>query len=616
MINLSSLIYFKKRDLSKARRVSQLMILVLMLLLIPCGPQVASKASSFDYSLDLPLKGVHSSSAVAISSNGRLVASVNSDSNTITLVDAISLQVIAEIDVGDDPRTLTFTPDSQKLLVVNHGSDTISVVDIKEAVQIDQYPVGFMPYGIVNNGVYAFVSEFGLGRISVLDLSTGVVLDYIRVDNFPSALALDPNGKRLFVTHFFSGSFTTIDLSTFMVTETLSTGADTNLSQFIAITSDGTKAYLPQTRSNVTNKALLFDTTVFPIVNVVDLSEFNLLVTERITLDTADEPVNMPFAVVLSPDNKILYLSNAGSNDVSVIDLVTNKGIAHIDVGSNPRGIAINADGSRVFVNNVLDGTLSVIDTEKLSLSDQIKLTDIPLDPTLLQGKRIFNSSASPVLSTDNWISCATCHFDGMMDSRTWLGFPDGPRNTPSLLGVKDTLPIHWSGDFDELQDVEITIRDIQFGNGLLNGKSYDSLGFSHAGLSEELDALAMYMRSIKIRPSPYMHNRKAINQGRELFINLGCVSCHTPQLYTNLQLYDVGTGDPTKEKNSHGRGTEFDIPSLRGIWMTSPYFHDGSADTLEEVLKTGNVHNVSSKINNDQIKAVIAFLRSLPEGD
>ena len=46
---------------------------------------------------------------------------------------------------------------------------------------------------------------------------------------------------------------------------------------------------------------------------------------------------------------------------------------------------------------------------------------------------------------------------------------------------------------------------------------------------------------------------------------------------------------------------------------MTSPYFHDGSADTLEKVLQTGDVHNVSSTMNIEQIKDLIAFLRSLP---
>ena len=596
--------------------VFSILLCFLIVLFVVCTPQTISETVSepiisSDYSIDLSTVSSVHSSAITVSSDGTLVASVNPDSDTITLIDALLLKVVAEIAVGDDPRTVSFTPDSQQLLVANHASNTISVVDSNKKIQIARYPVGSMPYGIVNNGVYAFVAEFGLGKISVLDLSTGKVLNNIIVEAFPSALALNSDGNRLFITHFFSGIVTVIDLTTFTIAETISTGINTNLSQFIAITSDGKKAYLPQTRSNVANQALLFDTTVFPVINVVDLVEGILSIKERITLDTADEPVNMPFAVALSPDEKIVYLANAGSDDISVIDLTNNKSVAHIDVGSNPRGIAINPDGTLVFVNNVLDGTLSVIDTSKLSLLEEIILTDLPLNTTLLEGKRIFNSSASPILSTDNWISCATCHFDGMMDKRTWLGFPDGPRNTPALFGVKETLPIHWSGDFDELQDVEITIRDIQFGNGLIEAEIHDSLGSSHAGLSQKLDALAAYMASIEIPLSPYTENQKAIKQGQELFRNLSCDSCHVPPLYTNLELYDVGTGDPVKEKNK--RGTKFDTPSLRGIWMTSPYFHDGSADTLEKVLQTGDVHNVSSTMNIEQIKDLIAFLRSLP---
>jgi cytochrome c peroxidase len=54
------------------------------------------------------------------------------------------------------------------------------------------------------------------------------------------------------------------------------------------------------------------------------------------------------------------------------------------------------------------------------------------------------------------------------------------------------------------------------------------------------------------------------------------------------MQLHDVGTGDPNLERNSHGRGTQFDTPSLLGIWATAPYFHDGSASTLEDVLRMG----------------------------
>lgn len=561
-----------------------------------------------------PLNRTVSASAVAVSPDGKFVAAVNPDSNSITLVDAISLGVLAEISVGEDPRTLCFTPDSKKVLVANHGSATLSMLDIVQSVEIAQYPVGSMPYGVVTDGIHAFVSEYGLGKVSVINLETGALVKRVPVDPFPAGLALTRDGERLFVTHFFTGRVTVIDQSTSIVNGIVSTGIGTNLSQFIAISPDGKKAYLPQTRSNVTNMARLFDTTVFPVVNVLDVTNMRLMVRERITLDTADEPVNMPFAVALSPDGNTLYLANAGSDDVSVIDLPTNHGVAHMDVGSNPRGIAITPDGSRVFTNNLLDGTLSVIDTATLNLTNQIVLTEIPLPPSLLQGKRIFNSAATPTLTTDNWISCATCHFDGMMDTRTWLGFPDGPRNTPSLFGVAQTLPMHWSGNFDELQDIEVTIREIQFGQGLVIGDVHDPLGQPHRGLSSELEALAAYIASIEFQPSPYTGDPEMIRRGDSLFVTLGCDTCHTPPLYTDLNLHDVGTGNPAKEKHSQNTGVPFDTPSLRGVWLTAPYLHDGSAATLQQVLQTGTIHNVFNKIDRGELEALITFMRALSD--
>jgi len=538
---------------------------------------------------------------------------VNPDSDSVTVLDAQSLQILAEIPVGDDPRTLAIAPDSQSALVTNHAGATLSLLDLAQLVEVGSYAVGSMPYGVVTDGARVFVSEFAPGHVGVLDHNSGERLAHIAVAPFPAGLALSADGASLYVTHLFSGRVTLIDARSLEVKANITTGASTNLSQFVAISPNGTKAYLPQTRSNVTNTAMLFDNTVFAVVNVLDLGALRLAVQERVTLDTADQPVNMPFAVALSPDGKMLYLANAGSDDLSVIDLSTNQGVAHISVGANPRGIAISPDGARVFVNNVLDGTLSVMETEMHTIAETVTLTEIPLPEPILLGKRIFNSAAAPVLTTDNWISCATCHFDGMMDTRTWLGFPDGPRNTPSLLGVAQTLPMHWSGDLDELQDVEITIRDIQIGSGLIEGEAHDTLGSAHAGLSPELDALAMYMAILEIPPSPYAASPEQLSRGEAVFNTLECQSCHPPPLYTDLQLHDVGTGNAAKEKNSHGRGTNFDTPSLRALWMTAPYFHDGSATTLPDALHTGNEHNVAAGLSTTEIEDLTAFLLALP---
>lgn len=298
------------------------------------------------------------------------------------------------------------------------------------------------------------------------------------------------------VSHFFSGQVPSINPSTFSISGVVSTGAGSGLSQSILINSVRSTVYLLQTCTNATNTAMTFDTTVFPVVNVLNLDDLSLQSRQRITIDTAANPASISFDAAIFANGDVIYVIHAGSDNRSVIDLNTNQAIAIIDVGSNLRGIAASPDGSQLFINNTLDGTLTFVDARLLEVSDTIQITDIPLDAELLQGKKIFNSADSPILSNDNWISCAACHFDGGADARTWLGFPDRPRNTPELFGVGETLPIHWFGDLDELADVELTIRDIQFGTGLVPGDAHDSLAEPHAGLSADLDALVAYMDS------------------------------------------------------------------------------------------------------------------------
>jgi YVTN family beta-propeller protein len=556
-----------------------------------------------------------SSSAVAVSPSGDLVIAVNPDSGSVSLVNAINLVPIGEVLVGRDPRTVAFNPAGSAAFVANFGAGTVTRIDLGSLRVDAEWMVGPTPYGIVVSEQLAYVSHLATGLVTVLDIDTGEIVDTVHVGDFPAGLALTRQAKTLLVTHLFSGELAAIDTQSLSIDWTISTGSRANLSQFVVVTPDGQTAYLPQTRSNPDNTARLFDSTVSPVVTAVSLSVPEANRSLRINLETADESVNMPFAAVLSAAADTMFVANAGSNDVSVIDLTTGRGARHIAVGANPRGIAITPDGSRVFVNNVLDGTLSVINSRTLRVERTVTLTDIPMDEQVLLGKRLFNDAANPALARDQWISCATCHFDGMHDARTWVDFPDGPRNTPSLLGVRDTLPIHWSGDLDELQDVELTIRAIQNGTGLVAGSAHDSLGVPYTGLSDELDALAAYLVALEPVSLPSDLNLTGQSEGKEVFEQLGCATCHAAPLYTDLSMHDVGTGNAARERNTHGRGTTFDTPSLRGVRLTGPYFHDGSASTLAAVLETRNsdgAHAVTDRLTAAEIDSLIAFLRSL----
>ena len=289
---------------------------------------------------------------------------------------------------------------------------------------------------------------------------------------------------------------------------------------------------------------------------------------------------------------------------------------AHLETGRHPRGLTLTPDGRRLFVDNVLDGTLDIFDTQSLTHVATLTLTHIPLPAEVLAGQRLFNSALAP-MSAEHWLSCATCHLDGGADSRTWAGFPDGPRNTPSLLGARDTLPLHWSGNLDEFQDTEHTIRDIQGGAGLIAGQPNPSLGAPNAGRSAALDTLAAYLATLAPAPSPYASasadEAAAVQRGRYAFERWGCTVCHATPLYTDRQLHRSDIGDPALERNQPDPAPRFDTPSLLGVWATAPYFHDGSAATLRDVLFSRNFHNMGPAMNPGEPEDLVAYMKSLP---
>ena len=611
---------FRKRRLSSA-----LLRVVQLLLLAGCrvtaGPGLApaiAKAPAPPVGLRA-LAAPVSASAVAVDASGERLAAVNPDSGSVTLVDGIQPGATTrsrEVRVGTDPRTLSFTPDGARVLVADTASDTVAIVLFATGQVLAEVAVGNRPYGVVAGTDRAYVSLAGRPEVAVLDLATQTVFGRVAVGDFPSGLALTRDQASLYVSHLYTGTVSVIDTATLKVSKVILGEPHANLSQFIALSPDGARAYLPRTDSLADSAHLTYRTTVRPEVSVLDTTAAAFVPGARLDLAQADRPVNLPFAAAISPDGSTLYVANAGSDDLSVIDLATGRARAHLDTGRNPRGLALAPDGRRLFVDSVLDGALDIFDTRSLSRVGTWPLTQIPLPQVVLTGKRLFNSARGP-MSTDDWLSCASCHLDGGADGRTWAGFPDGPRNTPALYGVRDTLPLHWSGNLDELQDTELTIRGIQGGAGLIAGQPFPALGPPNAGRSAELDALAAYLTTLTVAPSPFAPTdaaqAAAIQRGQYSFQRWGCGVCHVGPSFTDRQTHVSGIGDPALERNQTGPLARFDTPSLLGVWATAPYFHDGSAASLRDVLFSQNFHNMGPAMNAGEADDLVAYLKSLP---
>lgn len=97
------------------------------------------------------------------------------------------------------------------------------------------------------------------------------------------------------------------------------------------------------------------------------------------------------------------------------------------------------------------------------------------------------------------------------------------------------------------------------------------------------------------------------IARGKQLFdsAELGCASCHDGKAYTDREKHKLGS--PTLP--------EADTPSLIGLAASAPYYHDGTAATLEALLRDrGAVHGMaeSAKLTDAQIKDLTAYLETL----
>jgi CxxC motif-containing protein (DUF1111 family) len=175
---------------------------------------------------------------------------------------------------------------------------------------------------------------------------------------------------------------------------------------------------------------------------------------------------------------------------------------------------------------------------------------------------------------------------------------------------------MHWSGDLDELQDVEDTIRVIQAGSGLAPGANgctpACNTGPPNAGRHADLDALAAFMRAVTAPPTDLELDFPAVVRGAALFndARTQCATCHIPPFFTDRKTHSVGTGQAPLER----KGFAFDTPSLRGLHDTAPYFHDGSAATLQDVVSgaTGQ-HGNTSALTASEKDDLVEFLRSIP---
>lgn len=264
-------------------------------------------------------------------------------------------------------------------------------------------------------------------------------------------------------------------------------------------------------------------------------------------------------------------------------------------------------------------------------------------------GERLFNDKR---LSRDNTVACATCHRldrGGVDGSRyaTGIGGAVGAINTPTVFNASLNFVQFWDGRAKTLEEqaagpVHNPIEmDSNWSQVLTKLRADDDYPAKFArlyrgGLSAEaiVDAIATFERTLVTTDSRfdrYLRGEHAAISAEEVegyrrFRDYGCTSCHQGALLGGNMFQKFGVlgdyfaGGETRDAdlgryNVTHRAEDrhvFKVPTLRNIALTAPYFHDGSAETLEQAVAVMGRYQLGRELGEHDVRLIVAFLHTL----
>ena len=622
-----------------------------------------------------------SSSSIHFHPSRNQVWNVNPDNNTVTVIDTLSFSKLAEITVGDQPSALAFAANGN-VWVTNKQANSISILDADEWRVLDTIQLSNLatpsastlgtsirPHGIVIDKGHAYVVLENTNQVLKISTADQQVVALTDTVDRPRHISQSVDGSQLFVNAFITplvldeGSDTP-DASNGVASISLLNVTDLSLQKTIRMQHSNAEAtensgpgivnylgamtlhpagddgYIPSKQDNILSGRirngvdLSFDQAVRAVSSRIDLIDEQETVLDRIDHDNA----SVASAAVYGPYGIHLFTALEGNRQVAVSNTTTDSEILRFDVGRAPQGLALSANGQILAVHNFMERSVelfdirNIVDTggnEVVPLARIDTVSNERLTASVLHGKQLFYDSADDRLAALDYMSCAACHNEGDHDGRVWdfTQFGEGLRNTTSLRGKAGTGQglLHWTGNFDEVQDFEGQIRGFAGGTGLmetadfLNGTRSEPLGDPKAGLSSDLDDLAAYLESLAEPDVSPLYSPEGLSEqaqfGAQLFQEKACASCHASSIFTDSPQgfrHDVGTLTTASGERLSEFLDGLDTPTLLGLWSSAPYLHDGSAPTLEQAI----VSHIGVSLSVDELQSIVRYLYELPHDD
>jgi mono/diheme cytochrome c family protein len=247
---------------------------------------------------------------------------------------------------------------------------------------------------------------------------------------------------------------------------------------------------------------------------------------------------------------------------------------------------ALSTPGQPVSVAYLPDGRLLVQSREPSAL--YVYGTELSHDLTIeLSGKSRFDTGHDLYhVATTAQISCASCHPEGTDDGHVWQFESIGARRTQSPeVGLEGSAPFHWDGDMDDFQTLSNEVYTHRMGGAMQS--------------DDRAAAFERWLFATVRAPAGTEVDETLRAEGEALFVNHGCVTCHSGSRMTN-------------ENTVAYRGKSLQVPSLRRVALRPPYMHDGRATDLRAaVLDMLDATAPEFSYSGHDVDAIVTYLRT-----
>jgi len=284
----------------------------------------------------------------------------NFKDNSVSVVDTAAGSVVATVPVSAGPHGMAITADGKTVYITGDGSSSLDVIDTATDKVVKTVEVGKTPNGIAltPDERMLLVTVYGDDRLAFMDTKSNSIVSTVVVPK-PHTVALSPDGKLAYVTSQQPGQFALalVDVPGRKVIRTMPLEKTPRDGEFGY---DGKRFYFTQAG---VNSVQVLDPASEKIIAQIPTgasphfvsyprgSGFGVVVVqgpgELLLFDPAtNQPVRsiavgkQPNWAAMSTDGKTAYVTNEGSNSLSIIDL-TSGATRTADVGNAPRRVVV-----------------------------------------------------------------------------------------------------------------------------------------------------------------------------------------------------------------------------------------------------------------------------------